>query len=238
MRGSFLGLVLAGVLLAARPSAGAESLAACAPARTDLDKLICAHPDLRASSDQIAERVEQLRRRYEGEDLRVFNVEYKRWRYDEYYCALPGGDPWNKRGNYGCVRDDFDARLRLLADLGSSRKGIQEVAASYRWVKPWYVNELAKQYEGRAVDVDAYVYLRGCNKPDTPHSALLGFPRWSLRGDPRPVPYTAKTVSIEMRFDRIQDHVKGRICDKNSAQLTGTVMLDHGKPYIYVPELF
>jgi len=51
-------------------------------------------------------------------------------------------------------------------------------------------------------------------------------------------PYTTKTVSIEMRFDRIGYYVQGRICEKNTADLTGTVMLDHGKPYIYVPELF
>lgn len=234
MRGLCLGIALAGVLLAARPSEGAESLAACDPARTKLDKLICAHPDLRQSGSQIAEQVEQLRSRYQGEDLRVFNVEYKRWRYDLNIC--PGGDPWNKRGSYGCVRDEFDARLRLLADLGAGRKGIQEVAASYRRAKPWYVNALPRQYEGRAVQIDAYVYLRGCNKPGTSHSALLGFPRWALRG--RPQPFSEKNASIEMRFDRINDNVKGRICDKGSADLTGTVMLDHGRPYIYVPELF
>jgi hypothetical protein len=231
-------MALVGLLLAVAPSAGAESLATCAPAHTNLDKLICAHPDLHEAADLLAERVEQLRQRYEGEDRRVFNVEYKRWRYELNYCALPGGDPWNKRGAYGCVRDDFDARLKLLADLGSGRKDIQEVAASYRRVEPWYVNELPKQYEGRAVDIDGAIYLKGCHKPGMPHSGLIGYPKWALRGEPRPVPYTAKIVSIEMRFDRISRDAMGRICDTYNAQLTGTVMLDHGKPYIYVPELF
>ena len=235
MRGLFLGLALAGVLTAMQPSAGAEAVASCSPARTGLDKLICTHPDLLATSQQIAEQSGQLRQRYQSEDRRVFSVEYRRWRYELNYCA---GDSWHKGGEYGCVRDDFDARLKLLADLGSGRKDIQEVAASYRRVEPWYVNELPKQYEGRAIDIDGYIYLRGCNRLDGPHSGLIGFPKWSLRADPRPVPYTAKTVSIEMRFDRIKDYVKGRICERNTAELTGTVMLDHGRPYIYVPELF
>ncbi|HEY2836813.1 MAG TPA: hypothetical protein VGI89_09605, partial [Rhizomicrobium sp.] len=56
--------------------------------------------------------------------------------------------------------------------------------------------------------------------------------------DLREAAYTAKIVSIEMRFDRISEDAMGRICDTYSAQLTGTVMLDHGRPYIYVPELF
>jgi hypothetical protein len=55
---------------------------------------------------------------------------------------------------------------------------------------------------------------------------------------PQPRPFTAKEVSIEMRFDQIRDEAKGRVCAKKAADLTGTVMLDHGKPYIYVPELF
>ena len=215
---------------------GRRVLVSCAPARTNLDKLICLHPDLRESSAKIVERVEHLRLRYEGEDRRVFDVEYKRWRYELNYCALPGGDPWNKRGAYGCVRDDFDARLKLLVDLASGSKNIQEVAASYRDVEPWYVNELPKQYEGRAVDVEGYIYLKGCDSPDMPHSGLIRFP--PLRSVPRPSPYLPKEASIEMRFDRIQDYVKGRICEKRTARLTGTVTLDHGRPYIYVPELF
>jgi len=238
MRGLCSGMALAAILLATGASAGADRLASCAPARTSLDKLVCVHPDLLESSTQIDEQVAQLRRRYAGEDRRVFNVEYKRWRYELSYCALPGGDPWNKRGAYGCVRDRFDARLKLLTDLASGSKDIQEVAASYRSVDPWYVNELPKQYEGRAVDMGGYIYLKGCYKPEMPHSGLIGFPKWALRGDPRPVPYTKKTVSIEMRFDRISRDVMGRICDKNYADLTGTVMLDRGRPYIYVPELF
>ena len=213
-------------------------MASCSPVHSGLDKLICAHPDLRESANQIAEQVEQLRLRYQGEDRRVLDVEYKRWRYELNFCGLPGGDPWNKRGAYGCVRDDFDARLKLVADLTSGNKDIQEVAASYRQVEPWYVNELPKQYEGRAVDVDGYIYLKNCYGAEMPHSGLIGFPKWALRGDLRPVPYTAKTVSIEMRFDRISRDAMGRICDKTTAPLTGTVMLDHGRPYIYVPELF
>jgi len=236
MRGLYLGLALAGIMSIGQPAASAETVAACTPARTPLDKLICAHPDLRETDGGIADRVEQLRRRYQGEDRRVFNVEYKRWRYELNYCALPAGDPWNKRGAYGCVRDDFDARLRLLADLGSGHKDIQEVAASYGVVEPWYVNELPKLYEGRAVDVDGYIYLRGCYGPGMPRSGLIRHP--PLRVVPRPSPYITKEESIEMRFDRIKDYVKGRICDKKTANLTGTVMLDHGRPYIYVPELF
>jgi hypothetical protein len=237
MRGLYLGLTLAVALLSARPLAGAEALASCTPARTNLDKLICRHPDLLESSNQITERVELLRRHYQGENRRVFNVEYKRWRYELSYCALLRRDPGNKKA-YGCVRGNFDARLQLLADLASGSKEIQEVAASYYQVQPWYVNELPKQYEGRAVYVDGYIYLKGCYRPGMPHSGLIGFPKWALQGDIRPVPYTAKNVSIEIRFDRISEDAMGRICDKRQADLTGTVMFDQGKPYIYVPELW
>jgi hypothetical protein len=194
VRGSLLGMLAVGLMIAARPSAGAEVFASCAPAHTNLDKLICAHSDLIVSGGEIADRVEQLHRRYRGEDRRVFDVEYKRWRYELNYCA---GDSWHKGGEHGCVRDDFDARLKLLADLASGSKDIQEVSASYSRVEPWYVNELPKQYEGRAVYIDAYIYLRGCDKPGMAHSALLGFPRKFLRHDTRPVP-----LHHENRVDR------------------------------------
>jgi len=233
MRGLYLGLAL-GILLIRQPAAVAESLATCAPLRNPFDKQVCAHSDLRKLAREIDDQVDHLRRHYQGEDRRAFNAEYKRWRDLEYLCVIVSP----KEGEHDCLRDDFDARLKLLADLGSGRGDIQEVAASYRRVEPWYVNELPKQYEGRTVDVDGYIYLKGCDKPEMPHSGLIGYPKWALRRDWRPVPYSAKTVAIEMRFDRIQDYVKGRICDKHQADLTGTVMLDHGRPYIYVPELF
>lgn len=234
MRGLYLGLALAGVMLMAQPAAAAETLATCAPPGNPFDKAVCSHADLRALSRQIDDRVGQLRGRYKGEDRRVFDVEYKRWRDNEYLCIVAS----HEGEEYGCLRDDFDARLKLLADLASGSKEIQEVAASYTQVKPWYVNALPKQYEGRAVIVDGAIYLKGCYKPGMPHSGLIGYPKWALRHDWRPVPYTPKTVSIEIRFDRISSQVAGRICETYDADSTGTVMLDHGRPYIYVPELF
>ena len=82
------------------------------------------------------------------------------------------------------------------------------------------------------------IYLKGCHKPGMPHSGPIGYPKRELRRDWRPVPYTPKTVSIEIRFDRISSQVAGRICETYDADSTGTVMLGHGRPYIYVPELF
>lgn len=234
MRVLYLGLALAGVMLMAQPVAAAQPLATCAPAQTPLDKLICVHPDLREADKRIADRIEQLRLHYQGEDRRVFDVEYKRWRYRLNSCASPGGDPWNKRGAYGCVRDDFDARFKFLAGLASG-KDIQEVAASYRQVDPWYVNELPKQYEGRAVDVFAEIHLRNCGKPDMPHSVLLRTSRSLIRDGYIP----AERATIEFRFGSMQDYVKDRLCEKQPlTSWTGTVMLDRGKPYLYVPELY
>ena len=232
MRGLYLGLALAGVMLMAQAAAAAETLATCAPPANPFDEAVCSHADLRALSRQMDDQVDQLRRHYQGEDRRVFDVEYKRWRDGTYLCVLVRGEKDN------CLRDRFDARLKLLADLASGSKQIQEVAASYTEVEPWYVNELPKQYEGRAVIVDGAIYLKGCYKPGLPHSGLIGYPKWALRHDWRPVPYTPKTVSIEIRFDRISSQVAGRICETYDADSTGTVMLDHGRPYIYVPELF
>jgi len=232
MRGLYLGLALAGIVLIGQPAARAKPLATCAPPDNPFDKQVCADPDLRELAREIDNQVDQLRRHYQGEDRRVFNVEYKHWRYYEYLCIAVS----HKEGERGCLRGDFDARLKLLADLASGSKNIQEVAASYFSVEPWYVNELPKQYEGRAVYVYGDIYLRGCDDPGMPRSGLIRYP--PLRLIPRPSPYIKKEESIEMRFDRIQDYVKSRTCEKKAADLTGTVMLDHGRPYIYVPELF
>jgi hypothetical protein len=238
MRGTHLGVVFAGLLLALPSRAGAETLAQCEPARTPLEKLICAHPDLRAADRKIIEQDEKLRRQYGGEDARVFEIVYLNWRNIVPICAQPGLWTYDKLAGYRCAKDRFDKRLQLLAGLVSGRANIQDAATKQYPAEPWYVNALSKQFERRTVNVSAEIDITDCDKPDTPNSVVLRTPRSLMRRMSLPASI-AKEATIQFRFDRMQEAVKDRLCEKRPyTDWTGTVMLDHGKPYLYAPELF
>jgi len=66
MRGLYLGLALAGIVLIGQPAARAKPLATCAPPDNPFDKQVCADPDLRELAREIDNQVDQLRRHRSG----------------------------------------------------------------------------------------------------------------------------------------------------------------------------
>ena len=206
--------------MAVPASAAPESAVHCKDVVSKFDRLICEHPDLQEARAQIARENDGLRRHYTGEARRIFDVEYKRWREYSTGCAGRDGGLWDKGGPYGCLKRFMDQRLAYLQSLKDAPWTIQDAVAAYPNVEPWYLNALAKQYEGKTVDLLGTFTVATCDVPEIPHSAHV-----VLHGS-----------SVEFRFDRITIYEWQRLCKGPFAGWLGTVMLDRGRPYLYVPE--
>jgi hypothetical protein len=213
-------------LLLASSAAVAEPVLSCQRPRTELDRLTCQYPDLEKSAREVAKAHDQLRQHYSGEERHAFDVEYEYWRKNRATACLgPDGGLWDKDGKHGCLKKYLDERLGVFNTLATHSKTVQAVVIRYSAVDVSYLKALPREFEGVGVGVWGVLSLDGCYKDEPPHSGRI------FQENSR--------ISLEFRFDGIDKASWNRLCDNpRGGPWTGTVMLDHGRPYLYVPKLF
>lgn len=214
-------------LLLASSAAAAEPALNCQRPRSELDRLTCQYPDLEKSAREVAELHDRLRQYYSGEERHAFDVEYEYWRKNRAIACLgPWDSSGDKDGKHGCLKKFLDERLEIFNALTTHSKTIQAVVIRYSAVDVWYLKALPREFEGVGVGVWGMLDLDGCGKDEPSHSGKI-FQENSTR------------ISVEFRFDSVDRDSWNRLCDKTyGGPWTGTVMLDHGRPYLYVPKLF
>ncbi|SFS14245.1 Uncharacterized conserved protein YecT, DUF1311 family [Dyella sp. OK004] len=211
------------LLLATLPVAAAEAPAgiACARAGQGVEASICEHPELLEADKRIAVAFGHLRAAFQGEDAASFVAGQKLWLIERNNCTNA-----KATGEFpdvsSCLANRMEERANLLEHLAPTHEALMTTVASYRFVEPAYVDQFAASYEGHKVKAVGSLLLDAC---DNRHTA-------SLDGH-----IQHKGASLPVRFAVLEPVQVEALChQKPFAWWTGTIQLEHGRPYLLISE--
>lgn len=162
------------LMVSAAGLACADSAAApidCKAAAHDVEKTICAHPDLLGLDKAISDALDAIKDACPSQ-RGLLVQEQKFWLRERWDCRNVEGVLATPDGLASCLTQRMEERLRRLADAGLSCAS-DRLRGGYRFVDPDYLRRYSAYYLGKRVSVHGSLHLESCDKPDAVPTAAV-----------------------------------------------------------------
>jgi len=192
----------------------------CHKAYSLADRYICQNSDVLKADGDMTRQYKNTRAHFTGHQRKIFVANQSYWRGTTAGCIDLAQD-----GNFlghpsACLKDMFAQRIEFLRALEKDRSLLQSHLADYYHIDIWYLNEFAKQYQGRKVTVNGQIGHLGCDGPLSPVHGRL----------------TDQGSSVDVEIAWLGQFNLEFLCEKEIITAwDGVVKLDeHGRPVLHI----
>ncbi|MDL2356334.1 MAG: hypothetical protein QFF03_13845, partial [Pseudomonadota bacterium] len=220
-------LIATALTLACAHCAYAPATAApinCPAAGDDVERTICAHPELLARDLAMSDRLYQVNQRCPAAHALLAQGQ-KFWLRERWDCRSMAGAFETPDVLPNCLASRMDQRLQRLDDIGGGCD-LTALAASYRFVDVGYLLRFGDRYLGRKVSVFGWMDLASCHAPRaTPTAATV-------------VGTDRKRARLRVKFSAMPAEQHDFLCATHpAAHWTGTIERDHQGNYLFLTDI-
>lgn len=196
----------------------------CATASSDVEKSICASPELLAQDKEISIRLDRLKSICPA-SKRLLVEGQKFWLRDRWNCRNRPGALDKPDGMDTCLADRMGERLQQLNDTGA-QCDFTSLAATYRFVDVDYLLRFSDRYIDKKVAVAGWMDPANC---DTPPASLTSA---------NVIGKDSKRDRFRIKFSSLSAEQHEFLCAKNPAShWEGTVKHDSQGNYLLLTDL-